>query len=77
MKVDFSQASKNMPNIIDTNPPSIFNIKLSENNWKQLLSVVIVVAVLATIYHKLKLKKEKKSNEKTKPLYYNLPKKSM
>ena len=76
MPVDFPQTSSNIPLIIDTKPPQYFIVAYLKNNWKPLLAVGIIVAVSATIYHKLNRKKEKKleRNQIPKNLYYNLPK---
>jgi hypothetical protein len=76
MPNDFPQASSNIPLIIDTKPPQYFVVNYLKNNWKPLLAVGIIVAVSATIYHKLNRKKEKKldRNQIPKNLYYNLPK---
>ena len=79
MPVDFPQTPYNIPLIIDTKPPQFFIVTYLKNNWKPLLTVGIIVAVSATIYHKLNRKKEKKLAESQIPktIYYNLPKKSM
>jgi hypothetical protein len=76
MPVEFPQTPYNIPLIIDTKPPQFFIVTYLKNNWKPLLAVGIIVAVSATIYHKLNRKKEKKleRNQIPKNLYYNLPK---
>ena len=79
MPVDFPQTPYNIPLIINTKPPQFFIVTYLKNNWKPLLTVGIIVAVSATIYHKLNRKKEKKSDGTKIPknLFYNLPKKSI
>ncbi len=79
MPNDFPNASRNIPLIIDTKPPQYFIVNYLKNNWKPMFAVGIIVAVSATIYHKLNRKKEKKSDGTKIPknLFYNLPKKSI
>jgi hypothetical protein len=79
MPVNFPQTLDNIPLIVNTKPPQFFIITYLKNNWKPMLVFGAVIAVSVTVYHLLKQKKEKKSNETKIPktIYYNLPKKSI
>lgn len=55
----FSEAVDNSPLIINTKPPQFYIVGYLKNNWKPLLLVGVGVAVLVTIYHNAKQRKEK------------------
>lgn len=79
MPLDFPQTPDNIPLIVNTKPPQFFITTYLKNNWKPLLVVAIVVTISVTAYHKLKQRKEKKTDDTKIPktLYYNYPKTSM
>ena len=75
----FSEAVDNSPLIINTKPPQFYIIGYLKNNWKPLLLVGVSVAVLVTIYHNAKQRKENKKflNKASKATDLCLSKKSM
>ena len=75
----FSEAVDNSPLIINTKPPQFNIIGYIKNNWKPLLLVGVSVAVLVTIYHNAKQRKENKKflNKASKATDLCLSKKSM
>lgn len=60
MPLEFPETVDNSPLIINTKPPQLFIIGYLKNNWKPLLLVGVSVAVLVSIYHNAKKRKEKK-----------------
>lgn len=61
MPLEFPETVDNSPLIINTKPPKLFIIGYLKNNWKPLLLVGVSVAVLVTIYHNTKQRKENKN----------------
>lgn len=63
MPIDFPQPSKSIPLIIDTKPPQLFIVSYLKNHWKPLLFVGVSVALLVTVYHNSKQRKNKKKRK--------------
>ena len=72
MPLEFPEAVDNSPLIINTKPPQLFIIGYLKNNWKPLLLVGVSVAVLVTIYHHTKQRKENKKRLNKSPIATNL-----
>ena len=60
MPSEFPDVVDNSPLIINTKPPQLYIVGYLKNNWKPLLLVGVCVAVLVTIYHHTKQRKENK-----------------
>ena len=60
MPLEFPEAIDNSPLIINTKPPQLYIVGYLKNNWKPLLFVGVSVAVLVTIFHNAKQRKENK-----------------
>ncbi|MBP6754957.1 MAG: hypothetical protein KA210_02325 [Bacteroidia bacterium] len=79
MPLEFPEAIDNSPLIINTKPPQLYIVGYLKNNWKPLLFVGVSVAVLVTIFHNAKQRKEikKRLNKTSKATNLYLVKQSM
>jgi hypothetical protein len=72
MPFEFPDVVDNSPLIINTKPPQLYIVSYLKNNWKPLLLVGVSVAVLVTIYHHAKQRKENKKRFIKTPKATNL-----
>lgn len=72
MPLEFPEAVDNSPLIINTKPPKTYIVSYLKNSWKPLLLVGVSVAVLVTIYHNAKQRKENKKRFIKTPKATNL-----
>jgi hypothetical protein len=72
MPLKFPEVVDNSPLIINNKPPQLYIVSYLKNNWKPLLLVGVSVAVLVTIYHNAKQRKENKKRLNKTPMATNL-----
>ena len=72
MPVEFPEAMDNLPQLMNHKPPQFFIAGYLKNNWKPLLLVVVSVAVLVSVYHNVKQRKENKKRLNKTPNTTNL-----
>ncbi len=72
MPLEFPEAVYNSPLIINTKPPKTYIVSYLKNSWKPLLLIAVSVAVLVTIYHNVKQRKENKKRFIKTPKATNL-----
>jgi hypothetical protein len=79
MPLEIPETVDNSPLIINTKPPQLYIAGYLKNNWKPLLLVGVGVAVLVSIYHHTKQRKENKQrlNKTSKATNLQLVKQSM
>jgi hypothetical protein len=72
MPLEFPEVVDNSPLIINTKPPQFLVVNYLKNNWKPLLLVGVSVAVLVSVYHNVKQRKENKKRLNKTPNTTNL-----
>lgn len=60
MPVEFPEAVNNSPLFINTKPPQLYISSYLKNNWKPLVVVGVVVALIVSIHYNFKQRQDKK-----------------
>jgi hypothetical protein len=72
MPFEFPEAMDNLPQLMNHKPPQFLVVNYLKNNWKPLLLVGVSVAVLVSVYHNVKQRKENKKRLNKTPNTTNL-----